>query len=126
MTVGSEEDWRPVGFDESQISLLRQAHLLAQGLQPRIAAQKSQFRECQGSSEPNGSKYGHAIQGFQCALFVTQTGIDQNALEESPSFGGCKPLGFLAAAGPSIGVAQPAGKRCCRKNLNCLVNSPLA
>src|SRR5262249_11254530 len=106
--------------------LFRQPDLLAQNLHARIAAQEGQFRECEGPSESNRSERDHGIQSFESAVFVTQTSVDQNALLESPFVRGCKPLRFLAAAGPSIGVGQPTRKPGCFKNLNCLANSAFA
>src|SRR5215471_1334363 len=59
--------------------LFWQADLLAEGLQPRIAANQIEFCIREVSTEPRGSKSSsHALQRIEGTLFVAQTGESQS------------------------------------------------
>src|SRR5215831_14267838 len=57
--------------------LFWQADLLAEGLQPRIAAQQSGMFTVHAEQEPahpDGPNLSHVVQNFEGAIFVAQTG----------------------------------------------------
>jgi hypothetical protein len=109
-------------------ALFRQANLLAKSLQPQIAAKQGKFRICESPSYPDRPQHGHAIQSFERAVLVAQTGKDQSLLERA-IIGRCQFLGFLAVASPTQGVAEigPIETHgACAKELDGLIDSPLA
>src|SRR5262245_22820307 len=87
--------------------LFWQAELLAEGLQPRIAANQIEFWVREVSTEPHGSKFSHALQRIESTVFVTQAGESQSLLKQR-LISGCERFGLVAAARPAIGVAEVA------------------
>jgi len=85
--------------------LFWQAELLAEGLQPRIAANQIEFWVREVSTEPHGSKYSHALQRIESTLFVAQAGESQSLLKQR-LISGCELFGLVVAARPAIGVAE--------------------
>src|SRR5262249_47310262 len=87
--------------------LFWQAELLAEGLQPRIAPNQIEFWIREVSTEPHGSKSGHALQCIESTLFVTQAGERQSLLKQR-LISGCERFGLVVAARPAIGVPKVA------------------
>src|SRR6266567_3803888 len=87
--------------------LFWQAELLAEGLQPSIAANQIEFWIREVSTEPHGSKYSHALQRIESTLFVAQAGESQS-LRIRTLISGCELFGLVTAASPAIGVAEEA------------------
>src|SRR2546429_2708423 len=87
--------------------LFWQAELLAEGLEPRIAANQIEFWIREVSTEPHGSKYSHAFQRIESTLFVAQAGESQSLLIRT-RISGCELFGLVAAARPAICVAEEA------------------
>src|SRR2546422_3751873 len=85
--------------------LFRQAELLAEGLQPSIAANQIEFWIREVSTEPHRSKYSHALQRIESTLFVAQSGESQS-LRIRTLISGCELFGLVAPARPAIGVAE--------------------
>src|SRR5262245_45903125 len=85
--------------------LFWQADLLAEGLQPRIAANQIEFWIGEVSTEPHGSKYSHALQRIESTLFVAQAGESQS-LRIRTLIRGCEFFGLVATARPAIGVTE--------------------
>src|SRR4030095_2762836 len=99
-------------------ALFRQADLLAKSFQPRIAAKQGVFWERQPPPHPNRPNRSGAIQSFESAILVAQTGED-DGLVEWVLVAGCQLFRILPAAGPRIGVAKIA------PSLIPLVNVPI-
>src|SRR5438132_14089071 len=87
--------------------LFWQAELLAEGLQPRIAANQIEFWIREVSTEPHRSEYSHTLQRIEGTLFVAQAGESQS-LRIRTLISGCELFSVVAAARPAIGVAKQA------------------
>src|SRR3989442_6478054 len=87
--------------------LFWQAKLLAEGLQPSIAANQIEFWIREVSTEPHRSKYSHTFQRIESTLFVAQAGESQS-LRIRTLIIGCEPFGLVTAGRPAIGVAEEA------------------
>src|SRR5262249_16170169 len=87
--------------------LFWQAEPLAQGLQPRIAANQIEFWIREVSTEPHGAKYSHSFQRIESRLFVAQAGKSQS-LRIRTLISCSKLFGVVATARPAIGVAEEA------------------
>ena len=86
--------------------LFWQADLLAEGLQPRIAANQIEFWIREVSTEPHGSKYSHALERIESTLFVAQAGESQSL--RIRTLISCELFGLVATARPAIGIAEKA------------------
>src|SRR6266849_4682635 len=98
------------GADNSR-SLFRQADLLTKSFHSRIAANQVEFRKVEVSADANGAQRGHAIECFERALLVAETGKDQS-LRERVGGAGRQFLSLVAATCASQGVAQKAAGIC--------------
>src|SRR5262249_55432507 len=87
--------------------LFWQADLLAEGLEPGIAANQIEFWIREVSTESDGSKVSHALQRVEGTLLVAQAGKSQSLLIWT-LISGCQLFGLVAAAGPAIGVSEEA------------------
>ena len=90
------------------VLLLRQADLLAKSFHAWIAAKQGEFGICERPAYPNRPRRSGAIQSFQSAVLVAQTGEDRGLVEWVSRTGGCQFLRLLAPAGPRIGLAERA------------------
>src|SRR5947208_14604073 len=86
--------------------LFWQADLLAEGLQPRIAANQIEFWIREVSTEPHGSKYSHALERIESTLFVAQAGESQSL--RIRTLISCQLVGLVATARPAMGIAEKA------------------
>ena len=84
----------------------RQADLLAQRLQPRIAAQQRKSRRYKNvPSHPNRAQPNHALQSFERAVLVAQSRED-GRFRQGPRHNDSDSLCFLPTAGLRIGYAK--------------------
>src|SRR5579864_7537261 len=101
--------------------LLGQSRFLTKSFHSRIAANQVEFRKGEVSADANGAQRGHAIECFESALLVAETGKDQS-LRERACGPGHQFLRLVAAACASQGVAQKAAGICrvgmCGKELD--------
>ena len=83
--------------------LFRQADLPAQSVQARVAAQqRKSWIDENVPSHPNRTQRNHAIQSFERAVLVAQSGEDDR-FRQGPRHNGRDSLRVLAAAGLRIG-----------------------
>jgi hypothetical protein len=75
ITTTLAPSWHGPAFP--RVALFGQADLLSKGFQPWIAAKQGQLRECERPAYPHRTLASKALQSFESAVLVAQSGKDE-------------------------------------------------